>query len=176
MLAVVSFTSRFGVTTTHTGGNSTESSMSHALAHSRWARSQPATSGAIGSWASPLKNSTERSAPARLAPPGHGPQPKPGRKGVSKPSIQSDPFPSGEILLDDPPPDLRETAMRIVSAEAWRRRPGVITVDRLFINPPAERSIPTRDAYAIGKTSIGTLRGEQPVGRFPLGIRTRAIR
>ena len=89
---------------------------------------------------------------------------------MSKPSIPSDPFPSGEILLDDPPPDLRETAMRIVSAEAWRRRPGVIPVDRLFINPPAERSIPTRDAYAIGKTSIGTLRGEQPVGRSRWGF------
>lgn len=42
-----------------------------------------------------------------------------------------------EVAGQVPTPDLRETVMRIVSAEAWRLRPGVITVDRLSINPPA---------------------------------------
>jgi len=50
-----------------------------------------------------------------------------------------------EVAGQVPTPDLRETAMRIVSAEAWKLRPGVITVDHLFINPPAR---PASDSVA----------------------------
>src|SRR5262245_36232003 len=50
-----------------------------------------------------------------------------------------------EVAGQVPTPDLRETVMRIVSAEAWRLRPGVITVDRLFTNPPAR---PASDSVA----------------------------
>lgn len=39
---------------------------------------------------------------------------------------------SGEV----PTPELRERVMRIVGAEAWNLRPGVLTVDHLFIVPP----------------------------------------
>jgi hypothetical protein len=42
-----------------------------------------------------------------------------------------------EVAGQVPTPDLRETVMRIVSAEVLRLRPGVITVDRLLINPSA---------------------------------------
>jgi hypothetical protein len=42
---------------------------------------------------------------------------------------------SGEV----PTPELRETVMRIVGAEAWQRRPDVITLDHLFIVPPVRR-------------------------------------
>jgi len=42
---------------------------------------------------------------------------------------------SGEV----PTPELRETVMRIVGAEAWQRRPDVITLDHLFIVPPIRR-------------------------------------
>jgi len=42
---------------------------------------------------------------------------------------------SGEV----PTPDLRETVMKIVGAEAWQRRPDVITLDHLFIVPPVRR-------------------------------------
>jgi hypothetical protein len=48
-----------------------------------------------------------------------------------------------EVAGQVPTPDLRETVMRIVSAEALRLRPGVITVDRLLITPPAR---PTSDS------------------------------
>ena len=41
-----------------------------------------------------------------------------------------------EVAGDVPTPELRETVMRIVRAEAWRLRPGVITHDHLFIVPP----------------------------------------
>lgn len=44
-----------------------------------------------------------------------------------------------EVAGDVPTPELRETVMRIVRAEAWRRRPDVITVDHLFIVPPVRR-------------------------------------
>jgi len=42
---------------------------------------------------------------------------------------------TGEV----PTPELRETVMRIVGAEAWRLRPDVITLDHLFIVPPVRR-------------------------------------
>jgi len=41
-----------------------------------------------------------------------------------------------EVAGDVPTPELRETVMRIVGAEAWRLRPDVITLDHLFIVPP----------------------------------------
>jgi hypothetical protein len=44
-----------------------------------------------------------------------------------------------EVTGDVPTPELRERAMRIVGAEAWRLRPGVITLDHLFIVPPVRR-------------------------------------
>jgi hypothetical protein len=50
-----------------------------------------------------------------------------------------------EVTGQVPTPDLRETVMRIVSAEALRLRPGVITVDRLIIAPPAR---PTSNSLA----------------------------
>ena len=45
-----------------------------------------------------------------------------------------------EIAGEVPTPVLREKAMRIVAAEAWRLRPDVNTVDHLFINPPRQRA------------------------------------
>jgi hypothetical protein len=44
-----------------------------------------------------------------------------------------------EVAGDVPTPELRETVMRIVGAEAWRLRPDVITLDHLFIVPPVRR-------------------------------------
>ena len=44
-----------------------------------------------------------------------------------------------EVAGEVPTPDLRETVMRIVGAEAWRRRPDVVTLDHLFIVPPVRR-------------------------------------
>ncbi|MGH7302467.1 MAG: hypothetical protein ACRELZ_04200 [Candidatus Rokuibacteriota bacterium] len=44
-----------------------------------------------------------------------------------------------EVAGDVPTPELRETVMRIVKAEAWRLRPDVITLDHLFIVPPMRR-------------------------------------
>ncbi len=44
-----------------------------------------------------------------------------------------------EVAGDVPTPELRETVMRIVGAEAQRLRPGVITLDHLFIVPPVRR-------------------------------------
>jgi hypothetical protein len=44
-----------------------------------------------------------------------------------------------EVAGEVPTPDLRETVMRIVGAEAWRLRPNVITLDHLFIVPPVRR-------------------------------------
>jgi hypothetical protein len=44
-----------------------------------------------------------------------------------------------EVAGEVPTPDLRETVMRIVGAEARRLRPDVVTVDHLFIVPPARR-------------------------------------
>ena len=41
-----------------------------------------------------------------------------------------------EVAGEVPTPELRETVMRIVGAEAWRLRPDVITLDHLFIVPP----------------------------------------
>ena len=52
-----------------------------------------------------------------------------------------------EVAGQVPTPDLHETVMRIVSAEAMRLRPGVITVDRLLVNPstrPASGSFAPR--------------------------------
>jgi hypothetical protein len=52
-----------------------------------------------------------------------------------------------EVAGQVPTPDLRETVMRIVNAEAWRLRPGVITVDHLYLKPPgrpASNSLATR--------------------------------
>ena len=43
-----------------------------------------------------------------------------------------------EVAGEVPTPDLRERVMRIVSAEAWRLRPDVQTVDHLFIVPPRQ--------------------------------------
>jgi hypothetical protein len=45
-----------------------------------------------------------------------------------------------EVAGEVPTPDLRETAMRIVRAEAWRLRPDVVTLDHLFIVPPVHRA------------------------------------
>ena len=45
-----------------------------------------------------------------------------------------------EVAGEVPTPELRETAMRIVRAEAWRLRADTITLDHLFIVPPARRS------------------------------------
>ncbi len=45
-----------------------------------------------------------------------------------------------EVAGEVPTPDLRETVMRTVGAEAWRLRPDVITVDHLFLNPPVQRA------------------------------------
>lgn len=50
-----------------------------------------------------------------------------------------------EVAGDVPTPELRETVMRIVGAEARRIRPDVITEDHLFIVPPAR---PVPDALA----------------------------
>lgn len=44
-----------------------------------------------------------------------------------------------EVAGDVPSPELREKVMRFVGAEAWRVRPGVKTVDHLFIVPPKAR-------------------------------------
>jgi hypothetical protein len=44
-----------------------------------------------------------------------------------------------EVAGEVPTPELRETVMRIVGAEAWRLKPGVITLDHLFIVPPMPR-------------------------------------
>ena len=41
-----------------------------------------------------------------------------------------------EVAGEVPTPELRERVMRIVSAEAWKLRPDVQTVDHLFIVPP----------------------------------------
>jgi hypothetical protein len=41
-----------------------------------------------------------------------------------------------EVAGDVPTPELRETVMRVVGAEAWRLKPGVVTLDHLFIVPP----------------------------------------
>lgn len=46
-----------------------------------------------------------------------------------------------EVAGEVPTPELRETVMRIVGAEARRFRPDVITLDHLFIVPPV-RSTP----------------------------------
>jgi hypothetical protein len=45
-----------------------------------------------------------------------------------------------EVAGEVPTPDLREKAMRMVRAEAWRLRPDVNTVDHLFIVPPRQRA------------------------------------
>jgi hypothetical protein len=45
-----------------------------------------------------------------------------------------------EVAGEVPTPELREKAMKIVGAEAWRLRPGVNTVDHLFIVPPKQRA------------------------------------
>jgi len=45
-----------------------------------------------------------------------------------------------EVAGEVPTPELREKAMRIVRAEAWRLQPDVNTVDHLFINPPRQAS------------------------------------
>ena len=47
---------------------------------------------------------------------------------------------SVEVAGEVPTPQLRENAMRIVGAEAWRLRPDVNTVDHLFIVPPGQRA------------------------------------
>jgi len=41
-----------------------------------------------------------------------------------------------EVTGEVPTPELRERVMRIVSAETWKLRPDVQTVDHLFIVPP----------------------------------------
>jgi hypothetical protein len=41
-----------------------------------------------------------------------------------------------EVAGEVPTPELRERVMRIVSAEVWKLRPDVQTVDHLFIVPP----------------------------------------
>jgi hypothetical protein len=48
-----------------------------------------------------------------------------------------------EVAGEVPTPELREKAMRIVRAEAWRLQPDINTVDHLFIVPPRE---PASDA------------------------------
>jgi hypothetical protein len=45
-----------------------------------------------------------------------------------------------EVAGEVPTPELRETVMRIVGAEARRFRPDVITQDHLFIVPPVRRA------------------------------------
>ena len=50
-----------------------------------------------------------------------------------------------EVAGEVPTPELRETVMRIVGAEARRLRPDVIAVDHLFIVPPVR---PVSDALA----------------------------
>jgi hypothetical protein len=45
-----------------------------------------------------------------------------------------------EVAGEVPTPDLRETVMRVVQAEAWRLQPDVITVDHLFVAPPIHRA------------------------------------
>jgi hypothetical protein len=49
-----------------------------------------------------------------------------------------------EVAGEVPTPEVRETVMRIVSAEAWRFRPDVITVDHLFIVPSMRDSVAAR--------------------------------
>ena len=52
-----------------------------------------------------------------------------------------------EVAGEVPTPELREAVMRTVGAEAWRLRPDVVTLDHLFIVPPARRpsdSVPSR--------------------------------
>lgn len=44
-----------------------------------------------------------------------------------------------EVAGEVPTPELRETVMRIVSAETRRLRPDVTTLDHLFIVPPVRR-------------------------------------
>ena len=44
-----------------------------------------------------------------------------------------------EVAGEVPTPELRETVMRIVGAEAWRLKPDVVTLDHLFIVPPVRR-------------------------------------
>ena len=43
-----------------------------------------------------------------------------------------------EVAGEVPTPELRERVMRLVSAEAWKLRPEVQTVDHLFIVPPRQ--------------------------------------
>lgn len=50
-----------------------------------------------------------------------------------------------EVAGEVPTPELRETVMRIASAEARRLRPDLITVDHLFIVPPMPQ---TPDSFA----------------------------
>ena len=50
-----------------------------------------------------------------------------------------------EVAGEVPTPELREKAMRIVQAEAWRLRSDVNTVDHLFIVPPRQ---PASDVIA----------------------------
>jgi hypothetical protein len=45
-----------------------------------------------------------------------------------------------EVAGEVPTPELREKAMRIVRAEAWRIRPDINTVDHLFIDPPGQQA------------------------------------
>ena len=45
-----------------------------------------------------------------------------------------------EVAGEVPTPDLRETVMGAVRAEARRLRPDVITVDHLFVAPPIHRA------------------------------------
>src|SRR5262245_39967964 len=45
-----------------------------------------------------------------------------------------------EVTGEVPTPDLRETVMRVVRAEAWRLQPGIITVDQLFVAPTIHRA------------------------------------
>jgi hypothetical protein len=45
-----------------------------------------------------------------------------------------------EVAGEVPTPELRETVMRIASAEARRLRPDLITVDHLFIVPPLHQT------------------------------------
>jgi hypothetical protein len=44
-----------------------------------------------------------------------------------------------EVAGDVPSPEFRDKVMRFVGAEAWRLRPGVKTVDHLFVVPPKAR-------------------------------------
>ena len=65
----------------------------------------------------------------------HGLQitPKARVSGWSRPQVMI------EVAGDVPTPELRETVMRIVRAEAWSLRPDAITLDHLFIVPPMRR-------------------------------------